>query len=90
MNGVQLEDKPDTGRKTLVLLIKERLAVAHIFAELGQILGVIVWWCCSSSTIPQSRGDPRLAMTVIKVARGGGRGKGGQTFCNDLLMGSHD
>ena len=40
MNGVQLEDKPDTRRKTLVLLVKERLAVAQFFAELGQILGV--------------------------------------------------
>ena len=47
-------------------------------AELGQILGVIVWWCCSSSTIPQLRGDLRLAMTVIKVAKEGGMGKGGR------------
>ena len=63
------------------------------FAELGQILGVRVWCYCSSSTIPQWRGDLRLAMTVIKVARG--RGKGGRVneaklVCNESLMCAHN
>ena len=71
-----MEDKPR--RKTFVFLVSSLTACRCYFAELGQILGVRVWCYCDSSTIPQWRGDLRLAMTVIKVERGGERGKGGR------------
>lgn len=40
-----------------------------------------------ASTIPQWRGDLRLAMTVIKVARG--RGKGGTVNEAKLVVMNH-
>ena len=39
-----------------------------------------------ASTIPQWRGDLRLAMTVIKVARGGGEKEAGLMRPNLFVM----